>query len=453
MYIFMIKMVDKLITKNKQSLECFSDQQKHIFSSFFDREHTSYFLKLFDKIFTENTKLILCCSWWPDSMFLTYLLLRYRHIVKWLPMSITNILHINHATSPSDDLLEALVVKNFWWLFPFDQIKFPQNTSTETVLRKKRRACYLACLKQYTSLQPVYLCLWHNLDDRIENSFLHFDRGTHTQWIINMQVVQKKYYFQSTHMNTYICFRPLLGFPKEQIKQRCDQLSIPYAEDAHNNDTKQKRIQYRKRIQLLPRAHKNQLYEERKWVYQQLEKNLCKEPELKKIVYPSFRDIQGLYSTQSPNNEQELANLLSMLGIYVNMSSIRLKEMMHWFLKKKWSRYISWWWFLFASWTLYLARQEKKSLFREKTHHETQLIEKENHTYLFCWYERDIQKKEAVWNCLAFPLGGDKKWSIPYMQRAAKQHIPFFRRRSLPIMKKNNTIVAVLPPSLWPWKM
>jgi hypothetical protein len=43
----------------------------------------------------------------------------------------------------------------------------------------------------------------------------------------------------------------------------------------------------------------------------------------------------------SPSNENELVELLVKIGLFVNMSTIRLQEMMKWFSKKQGAWYIN----------------------------------------------------------------------------------------------------------------
>ena len=440
-------MVDKVQKKTVLEINKLVDMDLPIFSFFSTREYISYFVDLYEKTLSKDKSIVyICCSWWSDSMFLTYLLVWYRHIVKWLPLSITKILHINHWSSLSDDKLEAVVMENFGDIFSIEVLYINKEKQTETILRKKRWKFYKDCLLKNNSLQDVYLCLWHNLDDRIENSFLHFDRGTHRQWIVNMQIVQKKYLFDKKKVHIYTCFRPLLSFPKKTIRWWCDTSSIPYVEDTHNHDLTQKRIQYRYAIQELSVKTKQNFYEERLYVYNLLEeKKINGEGYFKKLWYPVRRKIDGLYSVLAPSNQDELVELLVKIGLFVNMSTLRLGEMMKRFHKKQGSWYIKGWRFLFANWCLYIAKQPNKYVFREYTNNNSILIERLNFFYRIDGFEWYIQDQELVWATLTFPQKGDCVWSKAYMDWAARHRIPFFRRRSLPIIKKNNIIEEVLP--------
>jgi len=399
----------------------------------------------------------ICCSWWPDSMFLTFLLLWYRHIVKWQDLSITNILHINHNTSQSDDLMQDLVYSLFWWVVTIKHLFLEKKEFTETELRKKRQDFYKFSLQENNSLQDVYLCLWHNLDDRIENSFLHFDRWTHIQGIVNMSMKQKKCLYENWGEFMYTCLRPLLWFKKKDISWWCDLLSIPYVIDSHNLDETQKRIQYRRKIEIISPSVQKIFYEERKYVYNKLGKGHESKVSLNKLVYPSFWKIGSLYVTTLPKSRTELVDLLVRIWIYFNMSSARLYEIMKWFLKREWSMYISWWWFLFWYGELFLAQQEIKSTFRENMSLPSPVLLSENKERyeidVYTWNVSPNQQKCNGWSVVTFPQEGDKWWSKSFTKRAATQQIPFFRRRSLPIIKKNNKITDVLPLQNRPWIM
>lgn len=444
-------MVGKLKNNNTlpiRDLSSFED----IFLSFQKREDKKYFVDLFDTHLNKKSLLYICCSWWPDSMFLAFLLIRYRHIVKWLPLSITKFIHINHNTSLSDELLEKVVIKNFVWLFDIKKICFEKWGYTESVLRKKRWVFYKECIQETPLWQDVYLCLWHNLTDRIENSFLHFDRGTQIPWIVNMQLVQKKTLFYWKSIKTYTCFRPLLTFPKKSITSLCDRFGIGYENDVHNNDISQQRIQYRKKIEKLSIKDQKVFYEEWKFVYTTLEEKNSDEIVLQPLFYPAFWGLDWLYKTQLPDSVRQLIKLLTTLGLYTNISKPRLEEMMKWFTKKQWSLNLSWWRFLCAYGQLYLAKKWDTEKFREKYNTTSLYVKECGKSYLIAWYERYIDTKLEDWTELTFTGMWDRIWSIPYMKRAAKKHIPFFRRRALPILKRNGKILEVLPSVLWPWQ-
>lgn len=145
-----------------------------------------------------------------------------------------------------------------------------------------------------------------------------------------MQMKTTRYLFNCSEMTSYICFRPLLRFQKKQISEWCDQFGIPYYNDSHNSDLDQKRIQYRNAIRTLPKNEQIQFYRERQYVYRSLEKNLTSDVFLKKIPHPLFRDVLAVYKTICPKTKQHLVALLSLLGIFVNMSTKRLDELMKW---------------------------------------------------------------------------------------------------------------------------
>ncbi len=188
-------------------------------------------------------------------------------------------------------------------------------------------------------------------------------------------------------------------------------------------------------------------------MYRSLEKIPKPEVVLKKIPHPLFRDVLGVYKTVCPKTKQHLVALLSLLGIFVNMSTKRLDELMKWCQKDAWSIYI-WWWRLLSTYDmLFLVQQPKKRVFWEERYPYVYEMSTKNMLTIDTWYSREgwvFMDSDTV---ICFPQSWDYIWSVKYMHRAAKQHIPLFRRRSLPILKKNTTIYAVLPKDCWPWNI
>lgn len=445
-----------MIEKKSSSTKIFLEKHQSIFSSFFSITKKNNFLKLCEALSLDDKVIYVCCSWWPDSMFLTFLIIWYRHIVKWQSLSITKILHINHNTSREDFLMENLVTHTFGSAFEIKKLCLPNHTYTETQLRKQRRKFYTNCIQSDDSLQCVYLCLWHNLNDRIENSFLHIDRGARLPGIINMKQKQKKYIYGEWLWKriTYTCVRPLLGIEKKVITKWCDQTSIPYLHDRHNFDFTQKRVQYRYMINGLSWMQEKQFYKERKYVYNTLEKDREDDYLLTNIQAPTFRDISSLYMCSPPINLKNMVTLFRTIWAFTNMSASRLHELMKWFLKKKWAMYMNWWWFLFwwgKEGRLFLAQQKIKNKFWEHIPEMEQLIEKKKE-YTIDIYTGIVCEQDYIGWVVTFPRKGDMFWSKTFVKRASKQHIPFFRRRALPIIKKNDRIVGVLPLLSYPWK-
>lgn len=440
-------MVDKYPIKNnyntKTLVTIFQNITKHS-----SQKEIKQLIYLFDKQDLSNKHLILCCSWWPDSMFLTCLLLWYRHIVNRHDVSITKILHINHNTSESDLELLGIVEKLFIDFSLFVR-HIPGKNHTETALRKKRRDFYEETIQQYSGTS-VYLCLWHHLDDRIENSFLHMERWTDLFGIINMEEVKTKKLFFAWWYNEYVCFRPLLKYTKKNIEQWCRKFCIPYGYDIHNNDVSQKRIMYRNVIQQLPPDTKKQLYTEWSWVYKYSTKQLpTYNAWYVPILFPSFFKIWWLYKIIPPENVYELRQLLSDMHIFFNMSRSRLEELMRWFYQKKGYVYLHWRWFLYANWNLYTALQPVKTLFWEDVYKGVQY----KYGHLYGLPIQDWIEEIANYDSIITPIqeGAVYKWKS-LLKYLAKKGVPFFFRRALPIVKKNNIITAVLPQTYWRWK-
>ena len=419
------------------------------------RDQAKDICNLFDTFGLDTQHIVLiCCSGWPDSMFLSSFLLRYRHIVKWLPMSITKILHIHHNSSPSDDDAENLIDIFYAWVVEICKKKIvdqPHIKYTETLLRKQRRSFFFDCIKKYASLQWVYLCLWHHLDDRIENSFLHFDRWTHLRGIWNMFSYEKKILFHDDWSCEWICCRPLLWIQKNDILHRCKILWLPYIVDTHNHDDTSRRIFYRTHIQRLSTQQKTHFYTDRSYVYTYIESQKIYTPPLLPAKKSPFREIEDFFQTSIPRSLEQLVVLLDSIWIYTNISKKRLQEMMRWFGKSSWSWYINWRWLLLSYGHLYLAKQQTKKLFREPD--QTWWTITTPHTIHRWWFDRPIPTYTSWWYLLTFAKTGDRYGSTSFTRRANKQRIPFFWRRSLPIIKKNHIVYDVLPREYRPWRL
>jgi len=159
-------------------------------------------------------RIIVWLSWWPDSMFLTYLL--------WKKVWKQNLIlaHFNHKFRKESDEEELKLKK----IFKNRNLKvwyYNWNYFTEKCLRQAR----------YNFFKQIWwgkyrLALWHNLTDRIETSFLNLLRWWWIDWFLNMKKINYKQKI----------LRPLLYIPKIQIQQKCEILWIPYFIDKTNFD-------------------------------------------------------------------------------------------------------------------------------------------------------------------------------------------------------------------------
>ena len=165
-----------------------------------------------------NVKKIIWLSWWPDSMYLEYI------IEKQFWKKNILIAHFNHKFRKESDKEEQFL-KNYFKKKWIDFVSEVYNwiDFRESTLRRYRYNFF-----KKLGWWKYNLYLWHNLTDRIETTFLNISRWTWLKWFLNMKKVDKK--------NKII--RPLLDMSKKEIQDLCDENDIPYFIDKTNFDNK-----------------------------------------------------------------------------------------------------------------------------------------------------------------------------------------------------------------------
>jgi len=165
-----------------------------------------------------NVKKIIWLSWWPDSMYLEYI------IEKQFWKKNILIAHFNHKFRKESDKEEQFL-KNYFKKKWIDFVSEVYNwiDFRESTLRRYRYDFF-----KKLGWWKYNLYLWHNLTDRIETTFLNISRWTWLKWFLNMKKVDKK--------NKII--RPLLDMSKKEIQDLCDENDIPYFIDKTNFDNK-----------------------------------------------------------------------------------------------------------------------------------------------------------------------------------------------------------------------
>ena len=165
-----------------------------------------------------NVKKIIWLSWWPDSMYLEYI------IEKQFWKKNILIAHFNHKFRKESDKEEQFL-KNYFKKKWIDFVSEVYNwiDFRESTLRRYRYDFF-----KKLGWWKYNLYLWHNLTDRIETTFLNISRWTWLKWFLNMKKIDKK--------NKII--RPLLDMSKKEIQDLCDANDIPYFIDKTNFDNK-----------------------------------------------------------------------------------------------------------------------------------------------------------------------------------------------------------------------
>ena len=260
-------------------------------------------------------KIIVWVSWWPDSMFLVFLLTN----LLWKENLI--IAHYNHKFRKESDY-EEKKLREIFSSYNFVSETYGWTDFSEANLRKHRYDFFKKLWRW-----NYYLALWHNLTDRIETSFLSLARWWGLKGFLNMKKIDK---------NRKI-IRPLLDIPKNEITQKCDLFWIPYFIDKTNFDEKiSKRNLIRNSILPLFEKINYQFYYSFRKLYNQIES-----------ILPNFEIPNHLLKLDerfylvnypSENLEYFIRELLEYFG-ELNFRWSFIKEIKDYFLNA------SWWWY------------------------------------------------------------------------------------------------------------
>jgi len=291
-------------------------------------------------------KIIVGVSWWPDSMFLAFLLSNFF----WKENLI--IAHYNHKFRKESDL-EQDNLKKIFSNYNFVTESYLWNDFSEHSLRQARYEFFKKIWRW-----KYYLALGHNLTDRIETSFLSLLRGWGLKGFLNMKKIDK---------NKKI-LRPLLDIPKNEISQKCDLYGIPYFIDTTNFNSKVSKRNFL-RNQILPLFEKlnYQFYYSFRNLYRQLE-NLISEIDIESYLIKLDENFYLLNYSKANKLAYFLRELLEYLWV-LDFRSNFLGELTNYFLNSKW-----WWYkkigniyFLKRKWKIFIWRWEDINTFQVLT--------------------------------------------------------------------------------------
>jgi len=395
---------------------------------------------IFEKFFSEKDNIAIGLSWWSDSMLLAHLVLSFREEKKWNNSNV-NLLHCNHRIRKESEEEKEFLKKYFsnknLIIFERDTSKYPNEN--EESLRERRYSEFSTFCKKNNI---KYLCLWHNLTDRIETSFMNMIRWCGIKWFKNMNLEDTNQYFENTKI-----LRPLLYEDKESIEKYCEDNDIPFFQDKTNFDTTvsiRNNIRHNYIFPLNKLSKKSSFYESRKNIYSELDETRNQNNRLIPMKLNPYRNASHAYERVIPKGEINWNNLVTVFtSLWISpkkeeISSIikRLKNSEDWF-------------FEIQSQTIFLSHEriyfiKGKQRFREKELN----LEKEI-TYVWIqrfWnYQLDIPQ-ELIWTKIRFPKKWDYyKWKL-FTKRALNKKIPIFRRNSLPLAEKDEKIIVVFEP-------
>lgn len=293
-------------------------------------ERKSLYYAHFDKYLHSNMNFVLWISWWPDSMFMFFVLEKYL-ISIWFDLANLHIAHFNHRfRSESSD--EVFILKDKFSKYNFHTQEYNWNNFSESDLRKARHEFFQQVLDNIQ--WEKVLVLWHNLTDRIETTFLNMLRWASKEWLLNMKMFEKQ--------SKYSVFRPLLDTPKDKIIEFCNDLWITYFTDWTNLDNS---VSLRNELRNLPIKQLIQLsHKSKDWntkffdsfrnLYSILDDEIDKKVLLEEIELDENWNADYWYKLITQlDNIQSLVNLFKQLWIYKNISKNNLDEIYNFLTK------------------------------------------------------------------------------------------------------------------------
>lgn len=181
--------------------------------------------KFLEKYFTEDEKIIIWCSTWPDSMYLLYKILETKFAKNLVAC------YFNHNLR-EESLEEEKFLENLWKKLgfqveiasaPMKEIheKFYKSISLEELCRQKRYEFFNAILNIYGNDKII---LAHHLDDKIETFLFNLARGSKISGLINMQE------------KSGAILRPLLNIEKNEILEYLEKNNLEYKIDKTNEE-------------------------------------------------------------------------------------------------------------------------------------------------------------------------------------------------------------------------
>ena len=317
-------------------------------------ERQNYYFDIFDKYIHCDMSLVLWISWWPDSMFMFYILEKYL-IQIGFDLQKLHIAHFNHNFR-RESLDEFFILQNKFSKYKFHSQTFQWDSFTESNLRKARHKFFSEIL-DWINWDKVLL-LWHNLTDRIETTFLNMLRWSSKQWLLNMRMFE-------TAKNYYI-FRPLLDTPKDIIIQECYNNWIEYFIDKTNFDSK---VSLRNKLRNGPindliklwnknKDWNNKFFDSFRNFYNLIDSWNDSRIDLQNLILDENWKADYWYKLLSPlDSIQTLVNLLKKLELYNNISKNNLEEIYNYLIKSNdWYKYFNGVYFFKSHGNIYIIK-------------------------------------------------------------------------------------------------
>lgn len=392
---------------------------------------------IFQAHLTSEHQLFIAVSTGADSMTLTCLTARRRNNQNF-PLQNLHFLHCNHKIRPESEEESAFFASFFQW-FDTQRFEKPDTVKTdENALRNRRYACFNDAITSKTK-QPtdkVFLLTWHNLNDRIETTFLNVLRGCSLDGFLNMHVLSQQ---KST---TYL--RPLLTTTKSQILEACQTLQIPYFTDSTNLDSRTSK-RNRLRNEVLNTFQGTNFEQSFKHIYSTFEHwdnahQTSPETRKESATHPA-RKASFALKTPIPTTATQLVQLRKKINLTHNLRTTQINERMHRLhTSSNGRKQLQNTFFFIASNSLIIIQTASPEIFRKK-----RLTSSKKITGLWPLVLEgvsvNITKQERIGATLRYPQSTDTFAGKTRNRRCLNQKIPMFWRNFIPLVEKEGRIL------------
>ena len=385
----------------------------------------------------EDKDIILAISWWADSMIVASQILYYF----WkneLDLNKVHIAHCNHKIRPeSED--EAKFMSEFFSGLDFHLYEREWWNEDENSLRNRRYSQFSSLQK---STKASYIFLGHHLNDRVESTFLNLLRGSGINGFLNMHEIENHHLLPD---DCKVC-RPLLETAKSEILDICNEVWIPFFEDATNQDISvSKRNRVRNQI-LNPLSDDSKFLESFAGIYKQLENAESSDSSKYLKIMPSFplwnADFSYLWQKNILEcNEDDVFDLFKSLKVQVSTTVVneRKNRLRTWENSYK---YIWWVYFFIHEKKLFIIKAEKEFWKRKNNSDENIVVWIENmESIRFFGFDLGIPRDELIWWIVRLPQSWDSFSWKNRSRRALNQKIPMWRRDWIPLAIKDGKVI------------
>lgn len=403
-------------------------------------ENENIIFTILQKYIKLDSKVLICVSWWADSIFLSTIILKFFEKNKiskdWLYF-----LHLNHNTRKNNINDQTFIESFFKWYNLIIKKRWKRWKLSENELRKRR----YSEIKNISEEKKIDIILfWHNLTDRIESSFLNILRGCGLEWFKSMQAKENHHILKKTIL------RPLINLSKDEISNLCNKNKIPYVRDETNSDPDTS-LRNHLRLKIFPQLyeisnkkaeHSNTFIKSFQKIYENLDEEKDTHNIFEKTNNSPYRNCNFAYKLsifKSFVNNEIIINILKNLDIYKNSTQKTINEISNFIRnKEEWFKYFNWTYFFISHKKIYIIQAPKNFWIKS--------IDKKipiNNLWKTKLWKLDIQilEKECIWWILRFPQKWDKFKNKTRNQYCISQKIPVFRRNFIPIIEKNWKII------------